>query len=381
MKNRVIGVWILGILLSFGALAVDKDSFSGISQSKSEPSPAATAESPQPYVAAVDTYGSSRLNEATLKSFLGPELDEWLQAGMKLDPVASKMEDKLAEKVKKKYDFVSAEWSVVQFYQPDEKGFPIYVTLDVMEKSDVKRRVNFLSAPTGEYKDPDGLLASWTDYEREGLRLVTVGELVPEVDPCPAYHCPFGHKNPKLKPYEKIFVDGVKKNAKALVEIQEKDKNPSSRAAATFLLAYWKANGPEVVKQMVGRIRDPDMVVRNNALRVLGNIAEFNTELTIPHRPLVEALRFPRVSDRSKAAFALYLMAQNSAAVREDLMKEAVPDLLLMLASHQPDHRELTYGILRKISGKDYAATDLASWQKWWNKMGKDRGVAAGKSP
>src|SRR5207237_7400534 len=101
------------------------------------------------------------------------------------------------------------------------------------------------------------------------LEHIASGQIAAEAEACHAFHCPFGHKHPLLKKYEKLFVDGVKKHEKELVEIQMKDKRPEYRANATYLLAYLK-DGKKVVTQMVDRIKDPEAMVRNNALRVLG---------------------------------------------------------------------------------------------------------------
>jgi hypothetical protein len=124
---------------------------------------------------------------------------------------------------------------------------------------------------------------------------------------------------------------------------------------------------------MQSRIKDSDAEVRNNALRVLGDIAEFHTEYVIPMQPVLEALRFPRVSDRSKALYVVYLTALSSQDVRNQIMKGYLPEILEIIQSKQIDHKELAHGILRKISGKEYANTDITSWKSWVNKLPTDR--------
>jgi hypothetical protein len=329
----------------------------------------------QPYIASVDVYGSPRINEVNLKETLGPDLQVWLQKGLKGDPAAAEMEKKLAAKLKAKFDFAAADWSIIQYFEPDNMA--IHVTLDVVDKKDVAKRMPFLPAPTGEFKDPDGLIKTWDEYEDLALDLVEAGQLEPESDDCVAFHCPFGHKHPQLKKYEKIFVDGVNKNAEALLRIQAQDRDPDARAAATYLLAYLK-DGKKVVDAMVGRIHDPDASVRNNALRVLGDIAEFHPDLLIPDKPIIEALSFPRVSDRSKALYVLYLLTLNSAQVRDDVMKGAVPTLLSLMTCKQPDHEEISHAILRKLSGKEFPQTDIRAWTNWYKAVQRERGVATG---
>jgi hypothetical protein len=325
-------------------------------------------EAVKPYVASVETYGSSRINSVILKKTLGKELDEWVEKGLKGDAASIEMEQRLAKKVQDQFGFAFADWSIVQYFEPGDMA--IHITLDVVEKQDVARRMPFMERPAQTLTDPDNLIQQWIGYEDEALRLVESGILEPESASCPAFHCPFGHTHPKLKKYEKIFVDGVKKRFKELSEIQEKDGRVEWRAAATYLLAYHK-EGKEVVARMLSRVRDPEPLVRNNALRVLGDIAEYHAELPIALPPIVQALEFPRVSDRSKSLYVVYLQTMHSPKARDEVMK-AIPTLVDLLQSKQPDHKELSHGILRKVSGKDYAAEDIQSWKNWSAKAVKD---------
>ncbi len=326
------------------------------------------AEQAKPYVASVETYGSSRVNSVILKKTLGKDLDEWVDKGLKGDAASVEMEQKLAKRVLDQFGFAAADWSIVQYFEPGDMA--IHITLDVVEKQDVARRMPFFEAPKSTLTDPENLIQQWMGYEDEALRLVESGMLEPEAASCPAFHCPFGHTHAKLKKYEKIFVDGVKKHYKELTEIQEKDKRGEWRASATYLLAYHK-DGKAVVSQMLGRIRDPEPLVRNNALRVLGDIAEYHAELVIPLPPVLQSLEFPRVSDRSKGLYVIYLQVMHSPKARDEVLP-SIPVLVDLIQSKQPDHKELAHGILRKISGKDYSAEDVQSWKNWSAKAVKD---------
>ncbi len=325
----------------------------------------------KPYIASLDTYGSAKINESIIRKLLGKQLDRWLEKGLSNDETAPDLEAKLKDKVMKKFGFPYADWSVVQYFQPGDMA--IHVTLDVVEKGDVAKRMPFLDAPKGQFADPDNLIKLWREYENLALDLVEKGQLEPDINQCAALHCPFGHKHPKLKKYESIFVEGAKKNEQVLAEIQKSDAHGENRAAACYLLAYLK-DGNRVVSYEVGRVRDPDDLVRNNSLRVLGDIAEFHPEFVIPIGPVVQAIHFPRVSDRSKALYVAFQLVGSTKDSKEQVMKDAVPDLLQMIQSKQPDHRDLSYGILRKISGKDFAITDVRSWTNWFSKL-PDRAV------
>jgi hypothetical protein len=319
----------------------------------------------RPYVASIDVFGTTRLNEIIVREFLGHDLDVWFDKGLKGDPASLDIEKRLAEKLKKHFDLAMVEWSIVQLFEPN--NLAIHVTLDVVEKADVAKRLSFLPDPIKEFEDPGHLVQNWMEYEETAIDLVESGKLNPMSETCPAFHCPFGHKHPKLKKYEKIFVAGVAKYSKELEQILKEDSRPDYRASAAYLLPYLK-DGSKVVALMVDRIKDPNDLVRNNALRVLGDIAQFHTDLLIPVRPVLQALNYPRVSDRTKAVFVLYLMCMNSQSTRDEIMKSSVPDLLALLDSRQPDERDVAHVILRKLSSKDYAVTDIADWRRWYER-------------
>lgn len=323
---------------------------------------------PKPYVASFGTYGSPRINEAVLKEVLGSDLDVWIKKGLAGDPASMDMEKRFIQKLKKKFGFAFAEWSIIQFFEPG--ALALHMTLDVVEEKDAARRMPFLPAPTAELADPGGLIKEWGEYEATAFDLVEAGKLEPEADRCVALHCPFGHKQELLKKWEKIFVEGVKKHATALVEVQAKDKRPEYRAAASYLLAYWIDQKKKVVEAMIGRIKDPDSMVRNNALRVLGDIAEFHTEVVVPISPVLPAFDFPRVSDRSKALYIATVLAPNSAEVRQEIARTSVPELIAMIQTKQPDQHDLAYTLLKKVSGKDFPDTDIKAWTAWHKQAG-----------
>ncbi len=332
----------------------------------------AFGKAPKPFVAGIDTFGSRRINEVVLKDVLGSDLETWVQMGLSGDPAALTLEQKLTKKIKDKFGFATVDWSIVEYFEGE--NLPLYITLDVVEPSDVATRMPFMAPPTGEFKDPGSLIQAWNEYEDIAMELIETGQIQPEADECKAFHCPFGHVHARLKRFEKLFLDGVKKHEAALVEIQANDKRADWRANASFLLAYL-TDGKKVISYMRDRIKDSDAEVRNNALRVLGDIAEFHTELIIPIQPVLEALRFPRVSDRSKALYVIYLSALHSQDTRNQILKSSVPEILTIIESKQIDHKELAHGILRKISGKEYANTDITSWKTWFNKLPQERTI------
>jgi hypothetical protein len=344
-------------------------------QPEVQPSPEEGA-SPKPYLASLGVYGTKKLNEVLLKELLGKELDEWIKKGLSGDSTSLELEQKLIQKIQKKYNFPFAEFSIVQFYEPGDLS--VHIVLDVVEKNDLESRAHFLPEPTETLPDPDSLIQSWIEYENTALDLVEAGQISTDSQKCPALHCPFGHEHTKLKKYGPIFTEGVKKNADKLIDIINKDKRPEFRAAGVFLIAYLM-DGKKVVPPLVERIKDPDMIVRNNALRVLGDIAEAHPEFVIPVKPLIAALNYPKSSDRSKSVYAVYMLSSNSSAAREEILRDGVPNLLLLLETKVPDQKEFAHNTLKKVSGKEYPMTDLNSWKNWYSKLKKEKGLPAAK--
>lgn len=334
------------------------------------------AEIPKPYLGSIGVFGTQKLNEVILKEELGPEFNEWIQKGLGGDPSSLELEKRLIQKIQKKYNFPFAEFSVVQFFEPD--NFSVHIVLDVVEAADVQSRNHFLPDPTELFPDPDSLIQSWMEYENISMNLVEAGEIVTDGQKCSALHCPFGHDHTKLKKYGPLFAAGVKKNFAKLSEIISKDKRPEFRASAAFLLPY-ETDGKKIVPLLVERSRDSDPIVRNNALRVLGEIAEFYPQFVIPVKPLIAALNYPRATDRSKSVYVVYMLAKNSSSAREEILRDAIPNLLLLLETKVPDQKELAHNTLKKVSGKEFSMSDVTSWKNWYAKLKKDKGLPATK--
>ncbi|MFM8270142.1 MAG: HEAT repeat domain-containing protein, partial [Pseudomonadota bacterium] len=179
--------------------------------------------------------------------------------------------------------------------------------------------------------------------------------------------------------FEKVFSEGVKKNEKVLVEILNQSAQMDDRASAAYLLAYLN-DANQVASLLIPAIKDPEPLVRNNTLRVLGDIAERYKAVVLPSKPFLEALEFPRASDRSKAVFVVLMMSSGSQQVREDIIKSSIPPLLAMLKGNQPDQRDFSHNILRKVSGKEFPITDYLAWNNWYQKLAKERALTSGKS-
>jgi HEAT repeat protein len=134
------------------------------------------------------------------------------------------------------------------------------------------------------------------------------------------------------------------------------------RANALFVLAHTN-DARRLLPVLANAIYDPASVVRNNAMRVLMQMAQTHPELEFPVRDLVAAFDFPASSDRNKAGYTLAALAgqpRYRAAIRE-----AVPVALRVLRSEKPNNHDPAYQILTQISGETFGERDYAAWERW----------------
>ncbi len=325
---------------------------------------------PAPYIASLDTFGSSRISEPKLRKLLGPDLDAWLKAGVTGDPEADNLQKKITKKVVDTYKFPFAEWSIMQYMEPG--NLAIRVTLDVVEKQDVTKRMPFLKKPTETIPEPKQLVTKWYEYQETALKLADEGSLEQQKIDCEgAFHCLFGHQHAQLKPFGELFKKEVEANKKDLIAILTRDKDGDKRAAAAFLLAYLK-DPNELISLMVERIQDPDALVRNNALRVLGDIAEFHPNLDIPLKPILPVLEYPLVTDRSKAVYLIFAILNRPDDKSETAKAAAIKNffpILALLKSQQPNQSGPAYAVLRRISNEHFAPNEIPKWEKWFERL------------
>lgn len=295
----------------------------------------------------ISVFGSDRINGAEIEKFLGKTLDDWIKNSLERSLESKKIESSISERVKHRYQLAYSQLSLVVY--PDLEP-SVYITLDVVEKKDEKRRLPFLVLATKKHSDPGGLIEKWSDYESRALKLVENGELIPDSESCNAFHCLYGHHHSQLKSDEKVFKDGAKKFGTELKLILKHDSRAEFRRAAAFLLAYLM-DGNEVVREMIGALNDPDAIVRNNALRVLMDIADFHKGTLIPVLPIARVLDFPNVTDRSKALDIILSLTETSQSYKENIHRNFRTKIMALKNFSQPNHREPAEQILRAISG------------------------------
>jgi hypothetical protein len=317
-----------------------------------------------PALVAVEIFGTRQITrEQLLATQAGPlrALEAAVVAGVQ--PATELL---FGDELQALGDFAYARPALVGYFEPE--GMQYYLTVDFVDRADAARRMPFAAAPQGTYADPEGLLADWRAYEEKQFELLHAGRTSPARTPCPAFHCLGDHAHPELAPFAENFVARVPAHADELATILRDDADPLQRAAAVYLLAY-ATDGEALVRAMVGAFRDGDDLVRNNAMRVVAEIALHHPELDVPLEPVLEALEYPATLDRNKAAaiLAWLLERPGAAPLQAASARRAAPTLLAMLRLAQPNNHDFAYDILKAISGQRFGEHDHAAWEAWFD--------------
>ncbi len=347
-------LWSLLVVLLTACAATSPAPVSpGATRAKTAAAPRAKAE-----LVAIDMFGTKQITLDRLLAIHGTELRAFTEALMRGDPSSANTEA-LLDKLYALGDFADVTPALVGMYAPG--GMKYYLTLDFVDRADAARRMPFVPSPTGTHDDPDGLLADWRSYEslmyeKPGSRRVD----------CAAFHCIGDDAHPEMKRLASTFVARVPAHVEALATILRDDKDGQNRAAAAYLLAYSK-DGASLVKLLVPAFRDGSGLVRNNAMRVVADIATYHPNVEVPIEPVLEALSYPATLDRNKAAAILdgLLARPGSGRLHRLVARRAGATLLAMLRLQQPNNHDFAYRILKVISGQDFGERDYSAWEGW----------------
>ncbi len=304
-----------------------------------------------------DLFGSERICKEELMS-AEPALWSELHSALEVAELGgnervAKIVNQLEERLRRNYGLPYVHISIIFYFQGDERE--AYITIDVVEKEDAERRLNFNSHPQGMFNDPDGLIAQWDAYLQIGWDLLEKGEIGCGEVKCRAFHSIFGHQHPQLAHFEELFIDGVAKNKEILIDILHCDSNDHRRASAAFLLAYMR-DGQQLANILESSISDPSSEVRNDVLRVYSMIAQDYPNIVIPMEKILTALNYPDATDRNKAAAVIYGVVSHDEGLSKFgklILNTSGDTLLKMMQLQQPNNSDWAYLIIQRISGMD----------------------------
>lgn len=309
-----------------------------------------------------DVYGSKKLTVDDLCEKYASELNKLrllIHNGQKeserLD--ITKTRESLSEKIREDYSLSYVRISTILYSDKE-----VYITVDIVEKDDVNRRLHFNVLPDINQYVSDSLVDSWIEYEQKGFELFLQDPNNIKFSQCPGFHCLHGFEHPALVIYGEKFTAEVPKHKSRLVEILYKAKNPKKRAAAGYLLAY--INDPyELCDILTSSIFDPSSQVRNSVMRVIGSLASQNKLKNFPTEKIVIALNFPDTTDRNKALYVI-LSLVDQPEYAEYFKLHARNLLVDNLKMKQPNLHKTAYAILNKL-GLEFDEYDYVAWEKW----------------
>ena len=322
-------------------------------------------------VRSIDLYGSAALDSPAILAEVEPDIARYAAINVeaakpnadlaRLETDAKAIEARVRDKLEARVPLAFFEIHTTADFGPPPQ---LDVTIDVVELADAARRMPFRSSPTGEFQDPDGLLAAWDEYTQKLYELAIAGtSMAVRAADCPALHCVAPFALPELAPYLARFDAGARKHEDMLYRIATQSADPEQRANALFLLAHTD-NAARLQPVLARAIYDRDSDVRNNAMRVLWFMALEGVDVNYPVHDLVAALDFPSSSDRNKAGVALTVLADDP-KYRDTIRAEAVPAALRLLRLRQVNNHDPAYQILKKVSGQTFGDRDYQAWDRW----------------
>lgn len=273
----------------------------------------------------------------------------------------------LLQEITRKNGFLFVDFQTI-FYPTDDS---YSTTIEIVDKQHPER-MNFVNAMPFRYVNEDALekknahkpdlIDAMTKYHFTSMKMLMNHQISPKVN-CPVYHCTLGFEHLKLKPYLTVFNNGVIKDKKLVIETLRHDKSSDRRASAALLVGHFK-DPLQIVSLLLPSVTDKDEGVRNNAMRVIGATMEKAKLNKIDVMPFLNALDSPYVTDRNKSLCVLTSIVDNPVS-RNIVIQKGGDKLLAILQLQQPNNHDFAYIILKKISGKDFGATNVTAWKAW----------------
>jgi hypothetical protein len=211
--------------------------------------------------------------------------------------------------------------------------------------------LHFRPAPTGTVHLPDDVLQAGEAFQAAFDSAIAHQDFA-EDDSA-------GHQLmhfPAARAVEERFISLAARRAGRLRDVLRHSSDADQRALAVQVLAY-VADKRTVTGDLVYGMRDPDAVVRNNAMRALGLIASLaqrrpELHIAVPFAPFVDLLNSPVWTDRNKASLALYaLSASRDSTLFALLRAQALPALAEMARWKVPGHAGAACVILGRLGG------------------------------
>jgi|GEM_PF-3383422 len=277
-----------------------------------------------------------------------------------------KFEERIISRIKQIDDFSEVKLSVI-YYPVEQKTFG---TLDIVKVSDIDRipgkkkvvRRTKIVLSQGAKK----LFRIWKEYDEQNMKLIRENKLDLNKTSCPTTHCTWGFDEESIKNILPKIQEGVAKNKHELFNIIKHSADDNVRGDAIFILAN-DNHHQELAEFLINFTDDPSDLVRNNVMRVLGAIVAKYKVDNLKVERITQALNYPYVTDRNKAAYILLGIIKSDPETHTQVINQAGQTIVELLKLKQPNNHDFAYQILRELSHKNYDEHDYRSWSKWIN--------------
>jgi hypothetical protein len=257
----------------------------------------------------------------------------------------AKEKTNLKNKIKQKLQLAFVNFDNITY----EEGVN-YVTIEVIEKNDLDRLHLITQDKQTSYVSPrkKDVFDDMIEYNLLSASLFMSQKIQSTSEDCPVYHCTFGFKHPTQAPYLSRFNQSVRRQKPLILSTLKHDPSSERRAAAVYLVGHFK-NPQEIIETLLPFVNVPNTLIRNNALRVIGETMYRSHYTDIDVRPFLKLLLSPYETDRNKSL--LVLLSAADAPMQKQVIRElGEPTLKLLAQLKQPNNRLIAEQVLRKIT-------------------------------
>jgi hypothetical protein len=294
-------------------------------------------------IAVIDTYGLGKVGrEAVLEA-----------AGIRVgDRVPDRKQiEQIVRKVKAIPGVEQADISVIRVLRQNvPAGSPARPTVYIGVHEAGRPGVSFRAAPSLDVVLPDEIVDTYREFNLAWREAFRRGDS--SGDDSNGYAL---SGDEATRAVQVRFVPLAQRHYDRLVEVLRTSKNTEQRAMAACVLAY-ASDKTKVATELDVAARDPDRVVRNNAMRALGLILSYaakHPELAIEppidsYLDLVESVEW---TDRNKAMLVLLgLSAGGNEAILAKLRTRSLAALVEMARWNTEGHAVMAFLLVGRIA-------------------------------
>ena len=288
-----------------------------------------------PPVGSVDFYGARKTTPAQVREALGINIGDSLSA-LSLLTVPARLAE-LPNVISASVHPVCCEGGRTMVYVGvAEEGAP---------------RLEFRPQPDGAIRLADDVLMTGQRFA-EAHRIAVMRGIVSE-------DVSQGHSlmsDSIARTIQMRYIEIAARDLDTLRKVVRTSADADHRALAAEILGY-AANKQSVVDDLVYAMRDPSVVVRNNATRALALIAVLGQKqpalgIRVPYEPFIDLLNSLTWTDRNKASLALMQLTESRDATLLAALKTRAFDSIVDIAQWtNPGHSMAGVFMLSRMAG------------------------------